>query len=95
MDQNLHMDPSPHMDRILHLDQITHVDQNPHMINHRANSSVLQGKSKGYEYVNYSTNHCAHKSSKNFSAYSYAYPNHSSVKRSALASMPSFSLDLA
>ena len=58
---------------------------------HRANTSVLQGKSKGYEYVHYSSIHYVHKSSKNFSAYSYAYPNHSSVKQSALASMPSFS----
>ena len=58
---------------------------------HHANTSILHGKSKGYEYVHYSSNHYVHKSSKNFSAYSYAYPNHSSVKRSALASMPYFS----
>ena len=58
---------------------------------HRANASVSQGRTKGYEYENYSSNHCVHKSSKNFSAYSYAYPNHSSVKLSALASMPPFS----
>ena len=47
---------------------------------HRANNSVSQGRAKGYEYVHYSSNHYVHKSSKNFSAYSYAYPNHSSVK---------------
>ena len=58
---------------------------------HRANNSVSQGRAKGYEYVHYSSNHYVHKSSKNFSAYSYAYPNHSSVERSALASMPFFS----
>ena len=58
---------------------------------HRANTSVSQGKSKGYDHVHYSSNHYVLKSSKNFYAYAYAYPNHSSVKRSALASMPSFS----
>ena len=58
---------------------------------HRANPSVLQGRSKGYEYVHYSSNHYLHKSSKNFSAYSYAYPNFSYVKRNGLASMPPFS----
>jgi hypothetical protein len=58
---------------------------------HRANASVLQGKSKTYEYVHYSSNHYVHKSSKNFSAYSYAYPNSSYVKQNGLASMPPFS----
>ena len=58
---------------------------------HRANTSVLQGRSKGYEYVHYSSNHYVHKSSKNYSAYSYAYSNPSSVKQSGLASMPPFS----
>ena len=58
---------------------------------HRANASVSQGKSKNYEYVHYSSNHYVHKSLKNFSAYSYAYSNPSSIKRSALASMPPFS----
>ena len=58
---------------------------------HRANPSVLQGRAKGYEYAPYSSNHYVHKSSKNFSAYSYAYPNPSYVKRSRLASMPPFS----
>ena len=58
---------------------------------HRANTSVSQGKSKGHEYVHYSSNHYVHKSSKNFSAYAYAYPNHSSMKRSGLVSMPPFS----
>ena len=58
---------------------------------HRANTYVSQGKSEGYEYVHYSSNHYVHKSSKNFSAYSYAYPNPSYVKRNGLASMPSFS----
>ena len=62
---------------------------------HRANPSVSQGRAKGYEYAHYSSNHYVHKSLKNFSAYSYAYPNHSSVKRSALASMPSFLMELA
>ena len=33
---------------------------------HRANSSVSQGKSKGYEYVHYSSNHYVHKSSNFF-----------------------------
>src|SRR6266496_1241057 len=58
---------------------------------HRANTSVSQGRTKGYEYVYYSSNHYVHKSSKIFSAYSYAYTNPSSVKRSGLASMPPFS----
>ena len=58
---------------------------------HRANASVSQGKTKGYEYVHYSSNHYVHKSSKNFSAYSYAYPNSSYVKRSGMASMPPLS----
>src|SRR3989337_1890998 len=58
---------------------------------HHANTSVSQGKSKGYEYVHYSSNHYVHKSSKNFSAYSYAYSNPSYVKQSGLASMPPFS----
>ena len=58
---------------------------------HRANPSVSQGRAKGYEYAHYSSNHYVHKSSKNFSAYSYAYPNPSYVKRSGLASMPPFS----
>ena len=58
---------------------------------HRANTSISQGKSKGHEYVHYSSNHYVHKPLKNFFAYSYAYPNHSSVKGSALASMPYFS----
>jgi hypothetical protein len=57
----------------------------------RANASVSQGKSKSSEYVHYSSNHYVHKSSKNFSAYSYEYSNPSPVKRSALASMPPFS----
>ena len=58
---------------------------------HRANTSVSQGKSKGYEYVHYSSNHYVHKSSKNFSTYSYAYSNPSSLKQSGLASIPPFS----
>ena len=58
---------------------------------HRANHSVSQGRAKGYEYEHYSSNHYVHKSSKNFSAYSYAYPNSSYVKRNGLASMPPFS----
>ena len=58
---------------------------------HRANNFILQGRSKGYEYEHYSSNHYVHKSSKNFSAYSYAYPNPSYVKRNGLASMPPFS----
>ena len=57
---------------------------------HRANNSVSQGRAKGYEYVHYSSNQYVHKSSKNFSAYSYAYPNSSYVKRNGLASMPPF-----
>ena len=52
---------------------------------HRANPSVVPGRAKGYEYVHYSSNHYVHKSSKNFSAYSYAYPKPSYVKRSGLA----------
>ena len=58
---------------------------------HCANNSVSQGRAKGYEYVHYSSNHYVHKSSKNFSAYSYAYPNPSYVKQNGLASMPPFS----
>ena len=58
---------------------------------HRANNSVSQGRAKGYEYEHYFSNHYVHKSSKNFSAYSYAYPNSSYVKRNGLASMPPFS----
>ena len=58
---------------------------------HHANNSVSQGRAKGYEYEHYSSNHYVHKSSKNFSAYSYAYPNSSYVKRNGLASMPPFS----
>ena len=58
---------------------------------HRANNSVSQGRAKGYEYEHYSSNHYVHKSSKNFSAYSYAYPNSSYVKQNGLASMPPFS----
>ena len=58
---------------------------------HRANNSVSQGRAKGYEYAHYSSNHYVHKSSKNFSAYSYAYPNPSYVKRNGLASMPPLS----
>ena len=58
---------------------------------HHANNSVSQGIAKGYEYEHYSSNHHVHKSSKNFSAYSYAYPNSSYVKRNGLASMPPFS----
>ena len=58
---------------------------------HRANPSVSQGRSKDYGYVHYSSNHYVHKSSKNFSAYSYAYSNPSYVKPNGLASMPSFS----
>ncbi|XP_044353678.1 uncharacterized protein, partial [Triticum aestivum] len=57
---------------------------------HRANNSVSEGRAKGYEYEHYSSNHYVHKSSKNFSAYSYAYPN-SYVKRNGLDSMPPFS----
>ena len=58
---------------------------------HRANFSVSQGRAKGYEYVHYSSNHYVHKSSKNFSAYSYAYPNPSYMKQNGLASMPPIS----
>ena len=58
---------------------------------HRANNSISQGRAKGYEYVHYSSNHYVHKSSKNYSAYSYAYPNPSYVKRNGLASLPPFS----
>ena len=58
---------------------------------HRANTSVLQGKAKDYGYVHYSSNHYVHKSSKNFSSYSYSYPNPSYVKQNGLASMPPFS----
>ena len=58
---------------------------------HRANPSVSQGRSKDYGYVHCSSNHYVHKSSKNFSAYSYAYSNPSYVRRNGLASMPSFS----
>ena len=58
---------------------------------HCANTSVSQGRAKGYEYEHYSSNHYVHKSSKNFSAYSYAYPNSSYVKQSGMASMPPFS----
>ena len=58
---------------------------------HRANPSISQGRSKDYGYMHYSSNHYVHKSSKNFSAYSYAYSDPSSVKQSGLVSMPPFS----
>src|SRR4051812_19071310 len=58
---------------------------------HRANNYVSQGRAKGYEYEHYSSNHYVHKSSKNFSAYAYAYPNPSYVKRNGLAALPPFS----
>ena len=87
-DQFLHMDPSPLMDRILHLDQNPHVEQKSSYEHHRANTYVARGKSKGYEYVHYSSNHYVHTSLKN---YSYAYPNSSYVKQNGLASMPPFS----
>ena len=58
---------------------------------HRTNTSVSQGKPKGYEYEHYSSNHYVHKPSKNFSAYLYAYPNPSYVKQSGMSSMPPFS----
>ena len=58
---------------------------------HHANTFVSQGRSKGYEYVHYSSNHYVYKPLKNFSTYSYAYSNPSHVKRSGLASMPPFS----
>ena len=85
------MDPSPHTDKIPHVDQIPQMDQSPHMIIIVLILLFLQGRAKGYEYVHYSSNHYVHKSWKNFSAYSYAYPNPSYVKRSGLASMPPFS----
>ena len=47
---------------------------------HRDNPSVSQGRSKDYGYMHYSSNHYVHKSSKNYSAYSYAYSNPSYVK---------------
>ena len=73
------------------MDQIPQKDQSPQNEHHRANLSVSQGRSKDYGYVHYSLNYYVHKSSKNFSAYSYAYSNPSYVKRNGLASMPSFS----
>ena len=85
------MDPSPHMDQIPHVDQIPQKDQKSSYEHHCANNSVSHGRAKGYEYEHYSSNHYVHKSSKNFSAYSYAYPNPSYVKRNGLASMPPFS----
>ena len=57
----------------------------------RANASNMQGNYKEYEYERYSSNHYVHKSSNQFSAYSYEYFNPPTVKRSALASMPPFS----
>src|SRR3954465_14579143 len=58
---------------------------------HRANNSVSQGRAKGSDYEHYSSNHYVHKSSKKFSAYAYAYPNPSYVKRNGLAALPPFS----
>ncbi len=57
----------------------------------RAYASNMQGNYKEYEYEHYSSNHYVHKSSNQFSAYSYEYFNPPIVKRSALASMPPFS----
>src|SRR3954470_11495164 len=57
----------------------------------RGNNTVSQGRAKGYEYEHYSSNYYVHKSSKNFSTYSYAYPNPSYVKRNGLAALPPFS----
>ena len=79
------------MDLILHMDQIPQMDPSPHMIVVVLTLLFRMGRAKGYEYTHYSSNHYVHKSSKNFSAYSYAYPNPSYVKRNGLASMPPFS----
>ena len=57
----------------------------------RDNAFNMQGNYKEYEYERYSSNHYVHKSSNQFSAYSYEYFNPPTVKRSALASMPPFS----
>ena len=80
MDQILHMDPSPHTDQIPHVDQIPQKDQSPHMT-----IIVLTTLFRRVELR--AMNMCIilqiiyiHKSSKNFSAYSYAYPNSSYVK---------------
>src|SRR3954464_6044992 len=58
---------------------------------HRANNSVSQGRAKGYEYEHYSSNYYLHKSSKTFSAYSYAYPTRSYLERNGLAALPTLS----
>lgn len=57
----------------------------------RTNASDMQGNYKGHEYVHYSSNPYVHKSSKNFSIYSFECSNPPTMKRSALASMPPFS----
>ena len=78
------MDPSPHMD------QIPHVDQSPHM-----NIIVLIILFRREDLR--AMNMCIilqiimFISPRRISAYSYAYSNPSSVKRSGLASMPPFS----
>jgi hypothetical protein len=55
-----------------------------------ANASVSQGNKQRFdEYEHYSSNHYDHKSSKNFSAYSFNYYN-PPVKRNAYSSMLKF-----
>ena len=85
------MDPSPHTDQIPHMDHIPQKDQSPHM-----NIIVLTTLFRREELraMNMSIILLIIMfimSSKNFSAYSYAYPNFSYVKRNGLASMPPFS----
>jgi hypothetical protein len=58
----------------------------------RTNTSLQGNKQRSDEYVHYSSNQYAHKTAKNFSAYSYEYytPH---VKRNAYSSMPKFSIN--
>ena len=84
------MDPSPHTDQIPHMDQIPQKDQSPHM-NIIVLTTLFRREEPRAMYEHYSSNHYVHKSSKNFSAYSYAYPNSSYAKRNGLASMAPFS----
>ena len=60
----------------------------------RTNASVSQGNRQRFdEYEHYSSNHYVHKSSRNFSAYSFNYYN-PPVKRNAYSSMPKFSINV-
>src|SRR3954468_13256398 len=90
MDQILHMDPSPHTDQIPQGDQIPHMDQSPHM-NIIVLTTLFRREEPRDMNMSIILQNYVHKSSKNFSAYAYAYPNPSYVKRNGLAALPPFS----